>query len=78
MKIEHNLIHGGAPLLPYDNLPILVEVFFPCFLRVRGCFSFISMGPHRLREGGISGELQHRRIRNLGYGVLFEWNHSIG
>ena len=78
-KIEYDTIHREAPLLLYDNLPILVEVFFPCFLRVRGgFFPFTSMRPYRLREGGISRELQHRRIRNLGYRVLFEWNHSIG
>ena len=38
-KIEYDTIHRDAPLLLYDNLPILVEVFFPCFLQVRGCFS---------------------------------------
>lgn len=76
-KIEHDPMHSEAPLLLYNNLPILVEMFPSCFLQVRGCFSFTSTRPYRLREGGISRELQHRRIRNLGYRVLFEWNHSI-
>jgi hypothetical protein len=31
-KIEPDLAHREAPLLLYDNLPILVEVVFPCFL----------------------------------------------
>ena len=52
-------------------------VFPPVSYGFGGCFSFTSMRPYRLREGGISRELQHRRIRNLGYRVLFGQNHSI-